>query len=193
MQLEVLERIGRDDGRFALRVRRWINDAMHEVDEMENWSYLFTSTTGVAPLTIADLGTVESVVDVGNLVPLAQIDRHSLTDTYANLANTGSISSYWYLTTPTTISTYPVSTVTLTVRYFKFGPDLAAAADAPLMPDRFRQVIVELAACKAYGDIGRPDQADACWRDVQRQLETMRLALLPMPDAQILTYGSLDA
>ena len=193
MQMEVLERVGGDVDRVnTIRVRRWINDAMHAVDEMENWSYLFTSTTGAAPLTIADLQAVESVLDVANLTPLTQMDRRSLTDTFVNLATTGT-ATYWYLTAPTTIAVYPVSTATLTVRYFRFGLDLAAATDAPLMPDRFRSVIVEYAVCKAYRDLGKTDLAEACWQEVSRQLDTMRLALLLLPDAQVLTYGSLDA
>jgi hypothetical protein len=52
---------------------------------------------------------------------------------------------------------YAVSDVddAVQVLYWKFGPDLASAGDAPLMPDRFRYAIVDYAV--AYGCMDRGD------------------------------------
>jgi hypothetical protein len=45
------------------RITRWLNDAMHDVDEMYDWPYLQTSTSGPTPLTITDLRKIERVID----------------------------------------------------------------------------------------------------------------------------------
>jgi hypothetical protein len=191
MQIEVLERVGRDDDRTAVRARRWLNDAMHEVDQEARWEYLFATTTGAAPLTIADLDTVESVVDVLDGVPLMEMDRDLLTSGFTDLTTTG-VGFYWYRTAPTVIAVYPVSTVTLTVRYFKFGPDMAAATDTPLMPDRFRQIIVERACASGLRAIGDGNGAQLCMQEYDRLLSSMLVSLGALPSYQLRTEGSED-
>lgn len=189
---EVLDRVGSEDSRTAARVRRFVNDAMHELDSEEQWDYMFTSATGVAPLTIADLDDVESVADVGNLNPLIQVDRESLVRDVVDLTQTGQ-PAYWYKTAPTTIAAWPVSsTVSLTVKYFKFGPDLAAPADVPLVPDRWRQAIVEKAAAKVLRANGNLDAAKDCLTEYGRLLQQMREKLLPAPSMQSRTSYALD-
>jgi hypothetical protein len=192
MQLEVMERIGRDDSRGALRVRQWINNTMHSVDQEGNWEYLLASTTGVAPLTVADLDRVETVIDVAGGNPLMQIDRNSLAVDVVDLTTLGT-AIYWYRTGPTVIATYPVSTATLTVRYFKFGADLVAPADAPLMPDRFRQIIVEGAVAQGLRASGDVAGAAACMQEYQRVLQLMFMTVACLPQRQQLVYSSEDA
>jgi hypothetical protein len=118
-----------DGGAGATRVKRWINDAMHEIDVLADWPYKLASTSGAVPLTISDLDVIESVTDVGNLSPLTPTDRRYLRDTYATLTTTGT-ASYYYFTAQNIITTYPVTTATVTVDYWKVGPDLSAGADA---------------------------------------------------------------
>jgi hypothetical protein len=191
MQIEVLERVGHEDGRTAVRARRWLNDAMHEVDSDGRWEYLLASTTGAAPLTIADLDRVESVADATADYALTQVDRDALVDAFADLTITGT-AQYWYRSAPTTIAVYPVSTLTLTVKYFKFGPDMAAGTDAPLMPDRFRQVIVERACATGLRAMGDLNGAQACMQEYDRVLQVMRESLLSTPAYQLRTYVSED-
>ena len=191
MQIEVLERAGRDDGRFAVRVRRWLNDAMHEVDQDGRWEYLAASTSGAAPLTIADLDRVESVADTTADYMLDQVDRDTLVSAFADLTTPGT-ALYWYRSAPTTIAVYPVSTLTLTVKYFKFGPDMAASTDAPLMPDRFRQIIVERATASALRAAGDLNGAQACMQEYERVLQSMRESVGWMPVYQQRSYASED-
>lgn len=142
-----------DGGAGVTRVTRWINDAAHGIDDLEPWIYLQASTTGTAPLTVADLGRIESVVDVSNLRSLSFLDRRDLTDYYADISRSGR-PDYYVVTGGTTITTYPTSTsTTLTVRYFKVPADMSANGDVPAMPDRFRMAIVEHAVAQAYRDI----------------------------------------
>jgi len=192
MALEVLERVGKEDDRSAARVRRWLNDAMHELDAEERWDYLFVSTTGTAPLTIADLDTIESVADVALLNPLVGVDRDALVRDVVDLTVAGQ-PAYWYKTAPTTIAVYPVSaSTTLTVKYFKFGPDMAAATDTPLVPDRFRQAIVEKAAAKACREYKDYNGANECTAEYQRILQQMRESLLTAPSFQARTNYAMD-
>lgn len=174
-----------------VRLKRAINDASHELDQEERWDYRFASSTGAAPLTIADLDQVESVTDVVNLNPLMQIDRQALTNDVADLTTTG-LAAYWYKTAPTTIAAFPVSTVTLTVKYLKFGPDLSAVGDAPLAPDRFRPIIVEAACAKLFADASDWDARRACLEERSRLLQLMRMSMLTAPERQARTTYALD-
>lgn len=194
LQTEVLAR-GFDymsAGADLTRVKRLINEAMHETNAAEPWDYLFASTTGVAPLTIADLDEVESVTDVAGYNPLVQVDRQQLVRDVADLTTVG-YPAYWYKTTPTTIAIYPVSTtITLTVKYTKFGTDLSAGTDVPLMPDRWRQVIIELAVAKLWRDNNEWESVKACMDEYNRLLSQMREKLVTQPTLMARTSYALD-
>lgn len=142
-----------DGGTGVTRAKRWLNDAMHTIDDLEPWIYLQASTTGTSPLTVSDLGRVESVVDVANRNPLRFLPRKDVTDYFANLADTGGTPSFYFVTGGTVVNTYPVTGVTLTVRYEKVSADLSANGDTPSMPDRFRTAIVEFAVAQAFRDV----------------------------------------
>jgi hypothetical protein len=167
-----------DGGAGVTRTTRWINDAMHVVDELCDWPYLNTTTTGTAPLTIADLRTVESVTAVGNLQQLEPVDRRDMRQYVADLTTVGTPTLY-YITGGTTINVYPASTsTTLTVDYWKFGPDLSGASDAPLMPDRFRYIIVDYAVAQALRDRGDLQGAAEAQRAGDDRLQVMQRSLL---------------
>jgi len=94
--------------------------------------------------------------------------------------NTASTPIYWFRSAPTVVTDYPLNTsLSMSVRYFKFGTDLSAGADVPLMPDRFRQVIVEKAVAKAFRDSNDPGAANDCLAEAGRILDIMRAELLP--------------
>lgn len=180
-----------DAGTGLTRAKRWINEAMHELDSEEQWDYLFASTTGTAPITIADLDSVESVLDVAALNPLVQVDRSALFQDTVDLTITGQ-ALYWYKTAPTIIAVYPVSTATMTVKYYKFGPDLSAGGDAPLVPDRWRQAIVEKAAAKAFRDSNDKAAADDCLAEYARLVSQMRDKMLTPASFMARTHYALD-
>jgi hypothetical protein len=166
-----------DGGAGLTRVKRWIVDAAHEIDVLADWPYKMSSTTGTAPLTIADLDVVECVTDVSNLSALQPTDRRYLRTTYGDLTTTGT-AGFYYFTAQTTIATYPVSTATLTVDYWKVGPDLSADADVPLMPDRFRMGIVHYAVAAALTDRGDLQGAQLARQDGDRVVSQMMASLL---------------
>lgn len=160
-----------DDGDAGeVRAKRWINDAMHHVNGLEAWPFLEASASGAAPLTITDLGSVESVVDTDNKVVLVQRSGREVREADPGSYVTGS-PAWFVVEAGTTISTWPTSTVNLSVMYSKVAPDLVADSDEPLMPDRFRSCLVDLAVAAALRDDQSPD-----WTVAQQAgLETVGL------------------
>lgn len=161
-----------DSGAGLARVARWVNDSAHEIDDLELWDYRRASTTGTAPLSISDLGVIGAVVDGGNLNALVPTSIHDLEGQFGDLATTGT-ATYYYLNNGA-ITVYPVSSNTLTVKYFKVAPDMSANSDTPLMPDRFRMAIVERAVAKAYLDNDDPEMAAVCLAESDRIVDRMR-------------------
>lgn len=158
-------------------VKRMINDSMHWVDGLADWPYRQATTTGVAPLTIADLGTIESVVDVANDRTIEPADRRDLRRYYGDLTTVGR-PDYYYVTAGV-VSLYPVqASLTLTVDYWKVTADLSAGADVPLMPDRYRSVIVEDVTAKLLRLRREPDVAAAMVQVRDQLLQQMTAELL---------------
>lgn len=137
-----------------LQARRftWLNTAKNRFEDFQyDWPWLKSSTSGAAPLTVADLRRVLSVVDSTNQRPLDPLDPNAIVEFGAtNLALAGPASA-WYLSSETVVSTYP-TTANLSVRYVKFSPELTSS-DPPLIPARYRQTWVDLAEVDAlrYG------------------------------------------
>lgn len=130
-----------------------VNDAVHELDAMEpRWPYLLTSTTGAAPLTVTDLGDVTTVMNTVLDVPVPFEDYEDLTRWAGELTQTGVDPQVWYFTpgSTTSISTYPVTTRTLQVVYYKTTVDLSAGADEPLCPERWRHLLKDMAVRNAH-------------------------------------------
>lgn len=184
MQTEVFARgfdFLNDAGTGLTRVKRWINEAAHEIDSAEKWDYTYATATGALPLTIADLRLVEDVYVVNVDTPLTAASRQMLENLYGNLTLASVVQPrFWYRSALTTVSAYPFSvSFALNVRYWKFAPDLSAGTDVPLMPDRFRQVIVERAVAKAFRDSNdQPAEAESL-QEVDRLLDLMRRELVP--------------
>jgi len=163
-----------DGSTGATRALRFINDAMHLVDDMEAWQYLQASTTGTSPVTVSDLGRIESVTDVAHLNDLQYMPRANVTTLYGDLSLTSSVPTFYFVTGGNTVNTFPVSGVTLTVRYTKVAPDLSADSDVPLMPDRFRMAIVHYAAQLAFAESNVPDEAQLAGAAGDAVVERMR-------------------
>lgn len=160
------------------RVDDYINYAyLVDVCEADAWPFLEASTTGVAPVSVTDLRAIEAVIDTTNGVKLKPLDRRNVTDLTATPTETGS-ASYYYITGGNTVTTWPVGTGTLQVYYWKVPTALAADANEPLVPQRFRQVIVDFAEVRAYTDDDEPEQAANSLERAQARLEAMRTSLM---------------
>lgn len=185
-----------DGGVGVTRATRFINDAMHLMDDAEPWAYLQATTTGTTPVTVSDLGRVESVVDVANLNPLSYMSREEVTDYFADIAGTGVYPRWYFVTGGNTVNAFPVNAgVTLTVRYTKVAPDLVSGSDVPLMPDRFRMGIVDYAAMLAFRESNVPDEAQVAQQAGDAVVERMRewnVLVQGGFESQLISRGSWD-
>lgn len=166
-----------DGGAGEVRAKRFINQAYRDICEMDDWPYLTVTTTGTAPLTISDLGTIESIVDEGENRVISPADRRTLVETYPDLTLTGS-AQFYYMTGASTIATYPVSSSTLRVRYWRVVSDLDATTDQPAIPARYQYAIIEYACMRAYTDSDNPEMAQYCRAEGDRLVQMMRERLL---------------
>lgn len=145
-----------DSAEGEVRVKRWINDALHQVNGLAPWPFLEAVASGTAPLTIADLGSIESVVDTGRGTMLSQRSRSEFTAT--DVFGTATGSSCWFAVTGgDTVQVWPSPASSISVRYYRVDPDLSADTDEPSMPDRFRSCLVELAVAAMLRDDQSPD------------------------------------
>lgn len=110
---------------------------------------------------------------------------------FGTLTTTGS-PTYWYRTT-TGVATYPVTTDTVTVRYWKRTPVLTES-DTPASPADHHMLIVDMAVQLAYRDSDNHQAAEGLQVDIDRQLAEMVDDLLPQsePVFQRITWASED-
>jgi hypothetical protein len=177
-------------GADLVRLKRWINEGVHEADRKEDWPYLLTTVSGAQPATIADARKVESVVDVAHDNILVELTRAQALRASGDLTTTGT-AAYWYRTATGT-AVYPVSTATFLTSYYKVAPDLSANGDVPLMPDEYRSIIVELACRAAFRDAGAYEAAADCMAAADLILGEMRESLLAMPEFVARTSDAQD-
>jgi len=164
-----------DGGAGATRAKAWINQAYLELCEEEAWPFLLTTATGTAPLAVADIGRVLSVIDTANgSNPLDEVDEDELMDDFQPITTTG-VPMYFYVD-DTTIRTYPVGG-TLSVRYYKIPALLSANGDIAIVPDRFVNLIVDGAVRRAQNDNDDYSNARGTEEERQRGLDLMRRSL----------------
>lgn len=177
----------------ATRLGYFINQARADLDGMYLWPYRLTSTSGAAPLTIADLGTIEEVIDTANQSnALEYASRRELLDGYGLLTTTGV--PQWFYVDNGIVRTMPVGG-TLTVRYYKRTADLTGV-QVPLAPADYHLLIVDLAEQRAYRAKGDTATAGALQPYIDSQIARMVNDQFGQqvqgPDVQTLSYSSED-
>lgn len=148
----------------------YVNAARADLDRMYLWPWRQKLSTGAAPLTVSDLGRIERVVNTSNASSrLYPADYQTLVDNYGDLSVGGSPTYYYVVWTSGTpvVTTYPASTNTLGVRYWKVTADLSAAGDVPAAPAEAHYLIVDLAVRRAYHDNDEHDQAVALQPEIE--------------------------
>ena len=155
------------------RKGNFLNDGYHEVCEYMPWPFLRTTLTGTAPLAIADIEHVLSVYDTTNLYMLQSADNRDLETSVAGTP------TYYYLDGDT-LKVEPTNTAaSLRVVYIKVPADLAATTDTPLVPSRFRSLIVDIAQIKALAeDSDNAELAAALQPRLDAKLVRMRDGLM---------------
>ena len=180
-----------DSGPGEVRAKRFINQSYQEICGMDDWPFLSVTTTGTAPLTISDLGVVESLTDTTNQRNIGFTDRRTLIESYPDLSLAGA-PDYAYITGGTTINTYPTDGSVLSVRYFRLVNDLDQGTDQPVIPAKYQYAIIDLACGRAYMDSDNPEMAAIVRRDADALIQQMREQLMLQqhqdPDL-VVTYG----
>jgi hypothetical protein len=162
-----------------------------------DYPWLESTSTGVAPLSITNLRTIESVVDTTTTSRLSPLDRRNIMESDSSLSTAGS-PVWYYLTTGNTVAVYPSNTTdTLSVRYWKVPTDLTSAADEPGFPARFHHLIVDGAAYYAYLDSDNFEAAASThdfWLNGRKAMdEQLLVGQHDQPDDFIvITAGSVD-
>lgn len=167
-----------DGSRGTTRVQNWINSAYREIVADSDWPFLNATTTGPAPITIADLGTIESVINVATLLKLVPVDRRNLTDVFPVLTTTG-IGEFYYVTGGSVINVYPADTAsTLQVLYWKSPADLSATTDVPVVPAQYQELIILAALRRGFTEDNDAGDAQIVQQELDRGLTNMREDLL---------------
>jgi hypothetical protein len=180
-----------DGAAGEVRATRWLNQAYLDICEMDDWPFLETSVSGTAPFTFTDLSVIESIKNSTNSQNVRFVDYRTLREQFANLDDTGT-ARYAYMRNGDTLCTYPVSTDTITVKYFRVVGELVASTDMPLIPARYQYAIIDYACARAYMDSDNPEAAAAARRDGEALVTMMRDRLLfpQRQDAEEITvYG----
>lgn len=150
------------DGLAPARANLFLNAGRNALEDYASWPWLETSTSGTAPLTIADLKTVQFVYRTAPNLSIDGADRSYLRQMYGpNLTIVGT-AVYWYLDGVTTLKLFPVDTTTINVDYLMQSPELVNDSDEPEWPDvaALNQAWIDLACVEAYEDADEGDRAD---------------------------------
>ncbi len=180
----------------TLRQNYYLNQGyLVDICEAEDWPFLETTTTGSAPLSITDLRTIASVVDTTQAMKLTPLDNRNITDDIDSSLTTVGTPVYYYKSGQTTIAVYPTNTTdSLSVRYWKVPPELSGATDTPVLPNRWRLLIVDAAVARAYEDADETAAYQAATQSFQARLDQMRQSLTvgqhDEPDDYILAVDS---
>jgi len=162
------------------RRKQIINDAVAELDEQQPWPYRENAAVGAAPLTIADLGTIEMVTDTTLDVPITPATYQWLSENFGDLSITGN-PVYYYVAWPSgspVVATYPTNSNTIGVQYWKISPTLSADADTPLAPSRFHSIYLLIAQRMAESERGNLNVAQGLQQEIDRMVARMVDALL---------------
>lgn len=159
----------------------YINAARAELDRMFLWPWREKSVTGVAPVTVTDLGTIEAVINTSqNDCPLRKVDYQTLLDGYGDLSTTGMPWAYyvgWPLGAPA-VATFPTSGDTIGVQYWKVTADLTGS-QTPASPSDAHYLIVDLAVRRAYRDTDNHAAAESVQLEIDRQIDSLLFTYPP--------------
>lgn len=158
------------------KLNRWINDALHFWESLEDWPWLWATDTFT---TSADTGTQALPNDFLRSRALIIDDREyvkaTITDIDAYDARDWYQYSYLYTVEGSNVVFRPIpgsdgSTNNATHRYVKTESELSGDSDTPSLPTRFRPAVVDKATEYAELAAGRTPQARE-WGDRAREWE----------------------
>lgn len=154
-----------------------VNAARAELDRLHLWPYRQTDLTGTAPLSIADLGPIETVTSETGDYRLVPAQFRDLLDYYGDLSTTGSPTCYYtasVLGVPV-VATYPTGTDTIGIVYYKVTVDISGTQE-PASPDEFHELILEMAVRRVAKD---PERRALAQQEIDRLLASLLVQYPP--------------
>jgi len=170
------------------RVKRVINTAVVQVSEQQDWPFMLGTQTGAIPMALTDCRKIETVYN--STTSLSPLTRHTVLDgVTTDLTITGTAQYYYVLNGY--VQSYPVTTDTFTVAYYKTAAPLVNDTDSPLMPSRWTMVVEDLAVAYLAED---GDTRNAAFANYQNGLLMMSGALMDtqLVDHQQISFASED-
>ena len=189
-----------DGGAGLTRTKEMFNQAYLELCEEDYWPFLLITIPGLAvPASLSGFREIRSVTYTGSgpAYKLWQKPLDEIIEDYGDYTTTGS-PLWWYFDTTAGASTmrvFPVSSGPVTVRYWQVPIELVNDSDEPLVPNRFRRLIVEGMVRVAAAE-DSPEAARAAEAERQLGLNLMRRSLLfqeGAPQFQRTTDDALDS
>lgn len=153
-----------------------LNTAYQEICDLEDWPFCEANTSGAPPLTVSTLRKIRTVRDTVQGIWLVRTDRSDVVEAGLD-PNTAGAPVWYFIDSGTEIRTYPLGG-TLSVRYYEAPAAMALAADTPIVPERFRDIIVLGAARLGMMDESASGDLGAFSQEYERRLDVMREALL---------------
>lgn len=159
------------------RLNRWIQQAIREICDFKPWPFLFDQAEGAAPLTIADLGHVQAVVDVVGRNELEPITLNQLLLGDPTQTGVGQ-PEYWYTEDGKTIKITPLRAgLEIRVLYRKVPLELGDE-DEPIFDADYHGLIVTRVRVPAYKATDNFDAAAEMLTDYERDRGAMVHALM---------------
>jgi hypothetical protein len=182
------------DAAGRTRAKRWLNEGyLEDICADELWDFLRTTASGVAPLTVSDVDTVEVVWNATQDYVLSPTTAGDIEFQGVDITTTGT-AGYWYFTSSTTIAVYPTNTSdSIQVRYYKIPVELSADGDEPILPDRWHSLLVDAAVVRAYWDSDNPELGQALEQRFLQRKGRMAAAenVRSVEPTSIVSYGDL--
>ena len=152
----------------APRIYLMLNTAKDTFEDIYEWPWLHTVTTGPTPLNVPDLKLVLSVKAGAN--ELYGLDVRQVLAGGTDLLQAGA-PGYWWLEGDDTLHAYPGNGADVTLAYVRDSPPLEQPADTPLIPARYHPLWIDLAVCEAYRDSDNFSGAQALRNDITFRLQ----------------------
>lgn len=182
---------------FQVQCKNAVNDAINYLNQREfNWPFNHTSTSVILvadqtrytiPLTAktVDYDTFRISKDTAlssNGVSLKQLNYYEYVDKYISQEDTSDVGSVpeYVVRTPDNnflLYPYPDKAYTLKYEYYKSTVQLSNASSVPVIPEQFRQVIVDGATAYGYQYRGEAQQYSINFDRFDRGITNMQTIL----------------
>jgi len=166
------------DAAGIARTDRWLNQSHASIVLKELWPFRLTTTSGAAPLSIANVGKVLSVIDSDNNDwDLTEMTEREMTP--YRLTSLGI--PYFYYRDGLTLRLWPSSTHTISVRFYARPAKLVNDADTTMIPERFMDVLIDDAVIRGGKDADNAQVVALARQERDQGLADMREDLMVAP------------